>query len=234
MELVEEMVTECPRCGAENPDFAVYCGSCSEGIRELPAPSEQGREEITLADSENGPVRLAPEPNRPITARRRTYTIATYAALVALILLVLGFSLYVYHYERQLDILTDTLPSYEDLRSLFDIAKASMYSRMFGEVAAVLAFILIIQGALSMQYRDSIMLTFGRAALANTRWVLLLALSLACMACACMIIVYEFEPDLDGEGAKIVSRLLQYAPQVAWIFVTLSLLLMANGLRRRA
>ena len=33
---------ECPKCGAGNPDYAVYCGSCSALIKEPEKPRYRG------------------------------------------------------------------------------------------------------------------------------------------------------------------------------------------------
>ena len=33
---------ECPKCGARNPDYAVYCGTCSTLIKEPKKPRYRG------------------------------------------------------------------------------------------------------------------------------------------------------------------------------------------------
>lgn len=33
---------ECPKCGAKNPDYAIYCGNCSALIREPKRPRYRG------------------------------------------------------------------------------------------------------------------------------------------------------------------------------------------------
>jgi ribosomal protein S27E len=44
-----EMAMKCPKCGADNPDYVVYCGNCAGTIKE-PEPSTDGSE----ASSEQG------------------------------------------------------------------------------------------------------------------------------------------------------------------------------------
>ena len=39
---------ECPKCGAENPDYAVYCGSCAALIKKPRFRSEWRRKERRL------------------------------------------------------------------------------------------------------------------------------------------------------------------------------------------
>lgn len=220
---------KCPACGAENPNDRIYCHSCSERMEES-TTSGLGREVTSTPDNplSESPQPI-PSPMRFAASGRSLYLAATYAAVIALILLAIGLVLYMYYYENVIN------PDHgiEDFESWFNIAKASMYSEMFGEIVVVLALILVVQGKMGEQKELGGPVISRPLALVNVRLLLLVALVVICVATVVMIYLYEFEPDLSDEAMRMTARLYLYLPRAAWVFATFGLLLVANGLRRK-
>jgi hypothetical protein len=165
------------------------------------------------------------------TAGFPSFTAATLAAAAGLILLIVGLALYIYYYEGWMDHVTSDERDFDDIASLFDIARASMYITELGQIAAVSALLFIVHGAMNGQRQGLGQSLPGRVTLANVKLLLLVVLVCIVIATMSIVYLYEFQDDNEIDFTMRISSLYYYLPMLAWAIGALALLLVAKGLR---
>jgi len=178
---------------------------------------------------------VEPVAQRPVhggyaKARSLHFSAATYSALIGLILLVAGLVLYVYYYERMLDRIFSRNHDFDELVSLTEIAKFSIYARMFGYVAVVLALVLTVQGVIVRQRSGGGHGPGLWSSLSPLKYLLIIALVLAAATAISYVYLAEVENlDMDdGSVYRLVSRVISYSSLLAWILATIGLITVAN------
>jgi hypothetical protein len=216
----------CPHCGAQNPDYVMYCGSCGRPARES---MESGN--VQAMEGSEPPSTPPPSPEgraRPEAASLPVtkLNMAAIAAVASVVLLVVGLLLYVYYYEGVMDPDRDI----ERLMDLFDIAKYSMYARYLGEVFGALCAVLVVHalmtGGLAAASAAARQIRLGNIMLILVTMAILLAVVLVTT-----VYIYEAEPDLSETAGKVISRIVIYLPWTGVVLAAIALLIVTFALR---
>ncbi|MDH3365932.1 MAG: zinc-ribbon domain-containing protein [Thermoplasmata archaeon] len=216
----------CLHCGAENPDYVLYCGSCGRPIR--------GSDEPTSAPGTEGvPPPEEPAPPPEILARNEALslpvsklTMAAIAAGVAVVLVLTAFALHVYWYERILNPGHD----FEESMELFEIAKYATYTRLFGEVSALIGAVLVVQ-SLMIGGPGSASAVMKRIRLKSLLWLGIAMAVFIGITTSVMVYVSEAEPELSDTAADVLSRAMAYPLVFAFVLGTVALFIVTVALR---
>lgn len=216
----------CPHCGAENPGYVLYCGSCGKPIREPDEPTNASGAEGMEVPEEPTPAPEVPARDDALRLPVSKLTMAVIAAAVAVVLVFIGLVLMVYYYESMLD----PGRNFEDHERLFDIAMYSTYARMFGEVSALIGAVLVIQ---------AFMVGGSAAAFAamkgiRLRSLLWLGIVMAvCIGLATSVYVYvnEARPDLSETAMDVLARMMAYPLLIAVVLGAVALFIVTVALR---
>ncbi len=92
---------KCPKCGNENPEHVVYCGSCGE---ELSRPANPRMTGIDRSESTLKQESVVEGPEKRERAESSYILAATVSSALALSLLIAGFILRIYLFERWIDL----------------------------------------------------------------------------------------------------------------------------------
>lgn len=215
---------KCPNCGSENDESRFDCWKCGRHFAGAFSPSESA----PPPDYRNqGIVHKTAVTKRAIWPPRYA---STTAALAGLILLIVGLALHVYYGERLIDIM-NTGHNIDELQSLSDISDAMMYFWTLGDLAVILAIVLVIQGLSNKQQEGWNSTLLRRISLVNVKRLLLLGLAAMISSLILWVCLSESQIDLDRDMMTRLSNSVSYLSQVAWILVTSAILLVANGLR---
>jgi len=202
------MAMRCPNCGAENPDNASCCVTCAERLKD---------ETVLMASSQDeAPLRM----DRSL--RGSPLSIASLALTIALVLLSLGFVLYVYYIEGWM------LNSDRDYETLTYITKAMYYSSQLGDLAAIVGLIFIVQALLTHPSRAAMLARILKARLSLVKWMLILTAVLLAIGLSVYFSVSELNAKFDY---GVFLRLYIYAAQIAWIVAAAALLTFTLALR---
>jgi hypothetical protein len=217
----------CPHCGAENPDYVFYCGSCGESVREPAGPAGEPGGEVESVPAEAAYVADAPSHGVSGRSTTSTLTMATVAVAIGVVLLIIGFILSVYYYERMIS----PNRGFDEMLSLQDIVKFSMYTRMFGEISVLIGVVLVVQSLMRGGLSSASVLA-KRAGLAKVLWLAIVMIVLIGIAAVTLVVIYEAEPDLGEDVSRVIVRVYMYLPILALVLGATALLLVTNALRR--
>lgn len=209
----------CPICGAANPDGMNYCGSCGRLMHE-PA----GTDSVGLSEEIPSPPQ-SQTTDRAMSMPRSQLTMATIAAGVAVILIMVSFVLSVYWYERILG-----PHDFEDHRELIDISRYAAYARVFGEIAALIGAVIIVQSLL-VAGSGSALATLKKINLRSTLWLGTAMAVFMAVSASVLVYVGEAEPDLSETASEVLSRVMAYPILLAILFGSVALFIVAIGLR---
>jgi hypothetical protein len=191
-----------------------------------------GIPDITVHGQEGAAGGDAPSENTTGTeGRNRTQSLATYAAVIALGLLLAGIVLQVIYTQTYIDHFRDGYDS-EGIESVFQIAKASTYAGMFGELAAILGLVLLAHGEFGWLRSGVGLVVPSKVKPVTVIRLLLLALVLSIVSAALFVIVYESDLDWGSETIRWVFTLSTVLRSSIWVVGTIVLLIVTNGLRR--
>lgn len=209
----------CPHCGDVNPDGMNYCGSCG---RLLDEPAE--------ADSVDRPGEVASLPqsqarDRALSIPRSQLTMAAIAAGVAVVLIMASFVLHVYYYERILG-----PHDFGDHQELMDIGLYATYARLFGEVAALIGAVIIVQSLL-VAGSGSALATLKKVNLKSLLWLGTAMATFIAVSASVLVYVSEARPDLDETAGELLARAMTYPLLLAVLFGSAALFIVAIGLR---
>ena len=216
----------CPHCGAENPDYVLYCGSCGEQIRQSGEPSSTSGTEDAPANTEPAPPPTAPDPEKALDLPASKLTMAAVAAAVGVVLLVIGLVLYAYYIEHVLS----PNRNYEDMNEMFDIAKYSFYARMVGEVSALIGAVLVIQAVMVGGFASA-SAAMRQIRLDRILWIGIVMIALMTIVTFTTMYLNEASPDLGEDVVKVISRVVTYSSMAVLIFGALALLMLTVALR---
>ena len=217
------MTTKCPNCGAENPDYVQYCGTCAAWVRESEPSSGSS---VTLRGSEDSSHTTTLKWTKSLGSS--LFSWAAITTTVSLVLLVAGLILYIYYAERYLSLILHF--DISEYRSLLHIYSVSEYATDFGFAAAVLGFIFIFQGVIHRPENRQGSALLSHIHLTRIKWLLLLALALLCITALVKVWLYNVNISL-GYGT---SMRIYYLPRGAWVLLTAALLFAAVDLRKAA
>ncbi len=191
-----------------------------------------GIPDITVHGQEGAAGGDAPSENTTGTeGRNRTQSLATYAAVIALGLLLAGIALHVIYTQMYIDFFRDDHDS-GGIESAFQVAKASMYAEMFGDLAAILALVLLAHGELGWLRSGVGLVVPSKVNPVTVVRLLLLALVLSIVSAALSVTVYESDIDWGIETSMWFSALIAVLRSSIWVVGTIVLLIVTNGLRR--
>ena len=215
---------KCPNCGSQNDESRYECWKCGRQFL--------GRS--ALADIKPPPdYRNQGIEHKTAVTRRATWPpryASTTAALAGLILLIVGLALHVYYGERLIDIM-NTGYNIDEWQSLSDISHALGYFWTLGDLAVILAIVLVIQSLTNKQQEGWSATLLRRISQVNVKRLLLLGLAAMMASLILLVCLSEFPIGSDGDMINRLSNSVSYLSQAAWILVTSAILLVANGLR---
>lgn len=219
------VAVQCEKCGEDNPDHAVNCGSCLEPLK--PAGNAVGSEP-TQPSQHPSFTPLAPaEKGLRTGAGSREFTIATWLAATGLLLTLISMVLYVYYYESIWNHDFD----YDSFRRRYDIMRASMYTGAFGWIIVVSAVVLAVKGLVAQGWKSasSTLKAVNPRLLLMMLFVILAVLSFAAIV---MVATYEFGDEMDYDMARILSRLYLYSTLSMPVLESALVLMVMKSLRR--
>jgi len=161
----------------------------------------------------------------------RFHRMAEIVAILGVILMVLSLALFVYYWERMIQITQHSYPSYEDMNAVHRFGTISNYLSSVSWVLVVTSIALMIRG---VQIGGSLASPRERVldSLVGAKWVTLVALLLYLFSAVLKIVIGETTPDLSDDAELIVSRLMIYTPMVATIFLVTLPVIAARSLRQ--
>jgi len=173
------------------------------------------------------------EPTTGTEGRNATLSFATYAAAIALGLLLTGIALHVIYTQMYIDYFGGD-HDFEGIESAFQIARASTYAEMFGDLAAVLALVLLAHGEIGWLRSGVGLVIPSKVDPVTIIRLLLLALVLAIVSAILVVILYESDPDWGTETTMWVSAMITVLRSSIWVVGTIVILIVTNGLRRES
>ncbi|MBN1676994.1 MAG: hypothetical protein JW880_00495 [Candidatus Thermoplasmatota archaeon] len=162
---------------------------------------------------------------------------ATVSSALALSLLIAGFILYIYWYERWSDLVysgTSWRDSdfIDEMRFLELLSSVSWYARLFGDLSAILALFMIVRWRISERSLVRSYSCLSRKTLVTLSRLLMLMLVLSSAWIALAILVAESDLDFEYDVARALSRANLYLSSTPWIVGAAGLLLVSNDLRK--
>lgn len=214
---------KCPNCGAENPDYAEYCGKCAQWLKDASgsAVSESARPASVNSH-------LVPIYGPKTSLRDSPLSLATLALTISLILLSLGFALFVYWNERYLQIILTVPHGLDGIGSIIEIERVSTYVSAFGSISAVLGLVFFVQAFIKTHERDGPSLKNSLAELKGTLWLFVLTAALLTIYTLVIIVASEFRVSIDF---RITMR-LYYLGGIARLLGVAAFLAFAISFRR--
>ncbi len=155
------------------------------------------------------------------------FAMATYAAAIGLVLAVIGFLSYAYYYESVLSPTRD----FDELRSLFDIAKIAGYASMFSWVAMTLGVVLAVKGFMDCGF-ESASAILKNVDLKSVLRLMVLGLGILVVVTAVTVLLSELEFDIGNDAMRLLSRLLVHGRGLASVIEAIVLFIVTNGLRK--
>lgn len=216
----------CTQCGADNPDHVLYCGSCSEVLR-VPVPTAADADETTEPPSSQPPDYAPLAEGGGRHGQTSTFAMATYAAVIGLALIVTGFLLYAYYYER---ILSQTW-DYDDMRNLSNLIKISNYASTFGWIIVTSGVALAIKGLLDRGF-ESASAVLRKVDLKSVLRLVILLLVVMMVSAVAMVVMYESGSDIGYDVSRILSRMYMYLMSVSSVVEGVVVLVVVNSLRK--
>lgn len=214
---------ECPNCGAENPDYAEYCGKCAQWLKEASGSTKSESIRPASVNSHIMPT------FRPKTSLRDSpLSLAFLALTISLILFSLGFALFVYWNERYLQIILGAEHGFDGIGSIIELERVATYASAFGGISAVLGLVFIVQAFMGTHGRDGPSLRSGLAELKTAKWLFVLTAVLLAIYILVIIVVSEFRVGLDF---RITMR-LYYIDEIARLLGVAALLVLVSSFRR--
>lgn len=167
----------------------------------------------------------------PPSQGARFHRMAEIVAILGVILMVLSLALFVYYWERMIQITYHGYPHYEDMKTVYRLSTVSMYLSSVSWVLVATSIALMIHG---VQIGGSLASSRERVldSLIGAKWVTLVALLLYLFSAVLKIVMGETTPDLSVDSELIVSRLMIYTPMVATIFLVTLPVIAARTLRQ--
>jgi hypothetical protein len=214
---------KCSICGAENPEHVTYCGSCGEVVSEPSRRPQTGEEMSTYQSSSEDSDSWVQGESQPKPARLPPFSLAAFAALIGLILLTAAFAIDVYFYEEMMN--PERTHSIDEM---FNVAKIGEYLQIIGYLSMALAILLLVRRCLDRQRYGTGLLDVGQLPLRQIRYLAILALLSGTISFGVYFFVTELQLDLSVEVAKVLSRVVLYLPDFAWVCMSILLLLVAR------
>ena len=194
---------------------------------------------MDIPDVSTGPGKPSPEqspkPSTPATPvvddgsgkRSITLILATWSAAVGVILAIISFILYVYYYERWMN-LGDSM---DTLRRLLDILRISNYCGSFGWIAVILAVALTLKEFIAIGFKSSVS-ALKTVDTKSAFTMIIIVLVFLLVGAAALIVNYELSEHLNDDTSEVVSRMFLYTTDLAVIAESVLVLTVVDSLRR--
>lgn len=197
----------CPKCGTDHIDLARFCSNCGATLGTENKPAMGVRNDWTGTSGRTASSALS---------------IASFAMLLAVALLSVGFVLYVYYVEG-------FIVDYWNYGHLSQrISEAMQYSIDLGELAMIVGLVFVAQALLIHQNRGSLISGISNKRLSSVKFIFVLAAIALAFNFFTALFVNELDP---GIGRDWAVRLTWYPARFAWIVVAFAFLRVSMALR---